>query len=52
MILTTGYVVQSDPLKANDFGWHSDIRAILMMFSLLHIVKATLLADQIVHESV
>jgi hypothetical protein len=45
MILTTGNIMQSNSLKANDFGWHSDIRAVLMMLALLDIIKATLLAD-------
>lgn len=45
MILTTRYIMQSDTLEAYDFGWHSDIRAVLMMLALLHIVKAALLAD-------
>ncbi len=45
MILSTSYVMESDPLEANDFRWHSDIRAVLMMLALLHIVKAALLTD-------
>ena len=52
MILSTGNVMQSDPLEANNFGGNSYIRAVLMMLALLNIVKTTLLTDQIVHESV
>jgi hypothetical protein len=52
MILSTGNVMQSDPLEANNFGGNSYIRAVLMMLALLNIVKTALLTDQIVHESV
>jgi hypothetical protein len=52
MILSTGYVMQSNPLEANDFSGNSYIRAVLMMLALLYIVKTALVTDQIVHESV
>ena len=52
MIFPTGYVMQADPLEANDFSGNSDIIAVLMMLALLNIVKSALLTHQIVHESV